>query len=157
MSSAKFNVLFSVLIFLYLCVISFGITDNPLFKCSTLGFETIHYRLSYLSYFFSIAFHLPTGSVFLGVYPWSWHFLHSFLRQSDLHQCIQLLTLLCMMIMSTPLSISNFTLEFPIVNSFTQCSLTHYVFNLLSISNLSTHPRKSTFSCILHLACLSPL
>lgn len=50
-----------------------------------------------------------------------------------------------MIVTSTPLPISNFTFEFPIVNIFTQYSLIHYVLSLLSISNLSSHSPKANF------------
>lgn len=162
MSNAKFNALFSVLIFLHLSVaLQLALLTIPSWNALLLWLwnYTLFGLLSLIHPFqWSSAYQEVV--CFLGFYFWSWHLLHSFLRQSHPHSVSNYRFLLCIMIITSmplPLTISNFPLEFSIINIFTQCSLTHYVLNLLFISNPSSYSPKVNFSYILHGSMPHPL
>lgn len=131
-----------------LCGISFGTTDNPLLY--SFGSETIYYWISYpISSFNCI--HLLRGSVFqIAILD---HDTFTLLPQAisstpvylttDFIKYDDLLSTIASTSLARPPQISH--LKFPIVNTFTQYSLIHYVLNLLSISNPSSYSPKSTF------------
>lgn len=149
MSNAKFNAFFSVLIILHLSVARhLALLTTP--SLNGLLFWLWNYTLLALSSlifpFLSIVFYPSRGRVFfrflsfiMTPFTLLGNLIHTSISNHWLYYIWRLSHL------PLPLPILNFTPEFSIANIFTQCSLTHYVLNLLSISNSSSHSFKVNF------------